>query len=717
MEMTIREMFEYENSKKLVLPDFQRNFEWNTEKQKQFLAAFLVKVPIGSLLILDGTRDDFAARSLCFSNLSVTTKEECLYLLDGQQRLSCLKNAFYDYFAINDEIKWTTVLQDIDSKLAYRWFVRVKPEPGEEDVFGWQKLNSQIDLLNYEPSQLAEYIVSKKIYKTKPNEWFHPGYTEKDDTGEFLGENELKNKVASRAANEGFVSLYSVFTKKIGEYPLHRYTLERIAEQRAGELKAAVKDGSKDIVDLLKLVEPEIAKFVRIKDEEKILNAWSKLQTKWSSTMDDYLTNLLNMEIPVFKLPTREMSRAVAIFENLNRGGTPLSTFDLVVARAARDRGQESLSSRILKLLITPIALPNVLVEGVKDEKPKQFNPALMDIVDGNTIADKFKEQYLNLLSMLSGAEYGHVEDLSVDSIKKNTILNLPHDKINKNTSVSVTSLLRAAAFLHIRCGIVKLSNLPYALMILPMAYVLKEDEVWNNKSKLDKIEYWYWTSLFGGIYRERQNSNCIDDCKKLYMLIHENIDDFELRIERMLNVQDYSDLDVLLRKDPEQPVPTAIHDGLLQYVLSNQPFDFYPSKIRLNTWDIAEVKYVLVDGKNIKIDTQDHHIVPLSNMAKISESTSKLRTDKTHILNSPLNRTYITSSANNSISTKTPQQYLQELNSMTLWGHCLPSISEYDKQSTETDYDQKYYERVLKKRYEEFKKCIGLEIDQLRNS
>ncbi|MGX1203593.1 hypothetical protein, partial [Marinobacter sp. MBR-105] len=51
--------------------------------------------------------------------------------------------------------------------------------------------------------------------------------------------------------------------------------------------------------------------------------------------------------------------------------------------------------------------------------------------------------------------------------------------------------------------------GLEYALMIIPIAYVFIDDMLWEDPTVHDKIEYWYWASLFSGNYIFNQNK-CI---------------------------------------------------------------------------------------------------------------------------------------------------------------------------------------------------------------
>ena len=85
----------------LLLPDFQRDFVWSVEQQKSLAATFLVRIPLTSFLLLKGKQNDFSYKRLCMRKKDTAkqlTNQDagCVFLLDGQQRLSTLKNIFSD---------------------------------------------------------------------------------------------------------------------------------------------------------------------------------------------------------------------------------------------------------------------------------------------------------------------------------------------------------------------------------------------------------------------------------------------------------------------------------------------------------------------------------------------------------------------------------------------------------------------------------------------
>jgi len=569
--LKLKELFQQIDEAKLVLPDFQRALEWKVDNQKELLSSFLVFLPIGNLLILKGSKNDFVAKKLCFPNQHIEPKEECLYLLDGQQRISSLKSIFSDFF--RDYNSWRDTWENIYSNLRYRWFIRIKPNNNEEeDVFGWENLQFK-GVKKCEPGLLVDKIEKEKIYKTKTDEWYNPGYYPIDKNGEpIMGENRRKNDIAKKAAERTFVPLYSIYESiNSTQKPLHAYVLEKIAENRVDELKAEVEDGKRNIIELLQCVEDEIEYIVQNNQVDKILNAWSRLSARWSESILSYLNNLLDQEIPIIELPSDEISRAVSIFENINKGGTPLDTYDLIVAKAARNRNLESLTKRISKMLNNSITIPDSLWNGNYGIKPTEWYPKNMDTVDDNDISKFFKNQYLNLLSIYSYFDYGNIQNLKTEYIKRCKILDIEHDKINNNTEPVVKALIRACAFLQFRCGVINVKSIPYDLMVLPIAYVLLNDNYWNDKDIINKIEYWYWSALFGGAYREGQNEQCIKDIKELYLWITGNDNPFKNWFNHILNDPGYSDEKVLLMDDENHDIPSSIHTGILQYILSQQ--------------------------------------------------------------------------------------------------------------------------------------------------
>jgi hypothetical protein len=696
---------------KLVLPNFQRGFEWKVDEQKKLLSSVLALLPIGSILLLEGKKGEFATRQLCYNNEDFEQHDECLYLLDGQQRTSTLRAIFSNL--LGDKNGWEEKFDNLYTGLRNRWFIDVKKKDAE-DIFGYELLRFK-KITKYEPGQFYESIVEKKIKKQDRNEWYHPNY-HKDEAGNDLSGHRLKNEIAKKSSEEGLIPLYDIFdTVNENGKSLLEYTLDRLANERVNQLIVAVKDGELLIEDLLEPVLPEIGELIENNSLEKedITYAWSTLASDWKKDMLNYLKSLLDQELHVIQLPSDEVSRATAIYESINKGGVSLNTYDLVVAKAARIRSERSLTQKIIEQLQEEIQLSEALLDRVVGNVKRTWSSNIMGTVKDKKLANSIRDQYLNLLSIFSHTNYGSFDQWKIDLIKKEKQLEITSDKINENTEETIKSLVRACAFLQYRCGKVNINDLNYKLMLLPIAYALSSDKHWTSRASHAKIEYWYWSSLLGGSYREKQNQKCIDDIKDLFGWLNGATNPFVERYSRILGNDGYSDLDVLLNQVKDITIPTAVHNGILEYVLSNQPRDFFPNvNILLNTWDVAkqeEISFTPRIKRNLKLE--DHHIYPLGADLSIGQSTREIRNKKKHILNSPLNRTFITEYSNSQIRDKNPDQYFQYLSDITSWGHF---VGNTDWRRSDSESLEDFYKRLLTSRYDKLLEGIKTELSQL---
>ena len=439
--MKLRELFEWENNNKLVLPDFQRDYEWKAENIKNIISSFLVRLPIGSLLILEGTSSDFKSRKLCFPFKTPQPREECYYLLDGQQRLAALKVVFSDLYKADNG--WMDLWDDTYSQLRARWFIRVIPEENEDDIFGWKTLDFDLSEFNQlEPQDVIDFIHYKRILKTKEfDRWYHPAYSPKGSDGQPLTANRLKLNIARKAIEEnGLVPLYSIYNPvNTPGTLLHEQVLEQVAYRRSEDLAAGANDRSVDIVKVLEKEEPEISSLIEKKNEKRIERAWLKLSTKWASDVKNYLNELMEQKIHVISLESKEISRAISIFENINLGGTKLSVYDIIVAKAARDPDLPSLTQRILDIVQTPIELPNsltnILIGG--NSISGIWSAENTGCIENNKPGTTLKDQFLNLISIISHLPDG-LEDLRTEHIKKSRHLALNYTQINDNTQLTV---------------------------------------------------------------------------------------------------------------------------------------------------------------------------------------------------------------------------------------------------------------------------------------
>lgn len=692
----LKEIFQDEDEGRIVLPNFQRDFVWDTKQQKELLATFLVELPISSILLLKGTSDDFNYRKLCYSNEVECAKEECMYLLDGQQRMSTLKAMFVDLF--NEE--WDKKYSDMYGKIKNRWFLKISTGDEEnQDIFGYNTLDFDYgSLRKYTPSEIIDFIQEYKIHKTtNTNNWYHPKFKFEKDTA--LGK---MNELATLCSAEKVIPLFGLNEGN----KLQDKVVEKIANKRAEEIIDEIEEQEdSNKIEKIKLYFRDFASEIEIEDlieefEGRKNNLKSDLSMKWKTKIINFLDKIIDQEVSIIEIEKNEISRGIAIFETINKGGTPLDNYDLIVAKAAKNSKLESLTQRIKKIIEDGIDLPYYLDQ-------KKWNGLKFGIIEGQEELNKrFKNQYLNLLSI-----FAHVKDpltLKLDHIKRDKIFEISTEDINSYTEKTIVSLLRALAFANYRLGVVKLGNISFELMLLPIAYILSDENNWNDKKVLDKLEYWYWTSIFIGRFRERQNIRSVEDLKTLHKWINLNdLNDAKVKelleenIDKVLNVKDYSDLETLLN---DSKTPSPVSRNLLGYILSLEPYDLLPGchSERLKTFEITE---------NSR-DLEDHHLIPLGTGTKYGELSSKIRNDRNHILNSILNRVLISKEANRQIRDMSFDRYMNEVQDMSRIGQMINKNLE-KRQDEELDY---YYKRVLEERYNTIKDRLLTELHQLKD-
>lgn len=687
---------------KLVLPNFQRGFIWSREQQAKLLASVLVGLPVGSLLVLEGKSDDFSKRGLCFPAELESTKD-CDYVLDGQQRLSTLRSIFFDLFADND---WKGIWDKMYGTLRTRWFLSIQPEQSDIDVFGYKDLNFD-RLSKYTDSDVIDYVKSFPIRKTKTNEIHSPGYRVKKDDG--TDEDRLafiKDAISSQYAELDLVPLWEVSSKSSG---LHRKVLTKIANKRINELKLDVEDSNYTLDFLERVFSPinlttdELELKLNGLDDtddlnDKLSDEWAALQAQWVQKVSSELEGMPSRKMAIIHLDRVEVSRAAAIFEAINRGGIPLSTYDLVVAKSARDQTVKNLSTKIIDAVEADIQIDKIIFPRYSADARESdvvWSASDMGVVVGNEPSNAFKDWFVNVLSLLVHV-HTNKEECGLEHIKREKVLSLSYEQVNEHSEATVVSIVRALAFLQLRCGVITGNDISYKLMVVVLAYHLADDQVWKSKEALDKLEYWYWISLFSGTYFYSQNARCVEDIKELGLFISGKRNNFASLTSQILNLQNFVTKDILLREDDGDEErktiiePKSIKTALMQFTLSRNPSDFVRCENdgdgkKLSAWSAARGEPEL----------EVHHIIPLAEATTIGESTKNLRKDSDSIMNSSLNLTYISKHANRDLSYASPADYVEVINHMANATNYLPHPDMFKKVLSD-----KNYKTVLENRF-----------------
>jgi len=202
----------------------------------------------------------------------------------------------------------------------------------------------------------------------------------------------------------------------------------------------------------------------------------------------DLANDFLNREIHIVTLPRNtDLNKIVETFERINRTGQPLSIFELLTAR----------------LFKYGIRLRDILEES---KNKCQF------------LKDVQPEAVLKVMSLIRGKEP-----------KRKNLLELEPENFEEDWKIACESLERA----YQRCldirngyGILDFKKwCPYSTMIVPLAAMLhyiKARDV-ENPLNYEKIDKWYWVSVFSNRYDQAVDSTSLNDLNAIKQWIENN--------------------------------------------------------------------------------------------------------------------------------------------------------------------------------------------------
>jgi hypothetical protein len=293
--------------------------------------------------------------------------------------------------------------------------------------------------------------------------------------------------------------------------------------------------------------------------------------------------NFLNRPVHIVRLPKdTTLERIVETFEKINRTGEPLSIFDLVVARLYKNEIKlRELLERAYKdydvvSLIKPEFILKIiaLIRGIEPKRKNllELNPKNFEN-DWNTALERLNEAYQRVIDIKNG--YG-VFDLQ--------------------------------------------KWMPYVTMLVPLAaliHFMKTNKLESPKN-YEKIDKWYWNSVFFNRYDKAVDSTSFYDIKVMeqWLLDDSKIPDF-------IKKDKVNELDIDVEKQN-----SAIYRGIINLIVLSGALDFKTGKPPQ------------FDKKHV----QDDHIFPKSKFN----------------INSIINRTLITTNAVK--GDKLPSVYFREL-------------------------------------------------------
>ncbi|MGR3914394.1 MAG: DUF262 domain-containing protein [Gammaproteobacteria bacterium] len=652
----ISALLEQDKKFSLVLPHFQRGFVWDNKGQKALLLSLLAGVPVGYILILKDKKDAYYSRPLCFDLDTNIQSDTCQYLLDGQQRISTMKSMFTDMSSVEEKNRFNDVqsIKDLRKSLPptlqKRWFLQIdgKADDGKgesDDIFCLETLSGKFGDVRFMPMDFDGYVVHTPMKEE---------YASTDNGTTTI------QKIQRHATEEKRLPLWMLN---------NRHFLRVILNDIAKEHHAIEKSPDEESKSVL---------------EGRIAH--------WADAVVDFLhDNLLGVSMGMLVVPSAPdnggMNVGISIFEQVNRQGTRLDVYDLLVARVA-DR-EFNLTNKIKAI----VERSHPVLPGITNTQTK-WSPDAIGIWDkkNRTLSRAFRTLFKNCLPIsVLNAKPGHsLSDIKNEDIKEKSLLALKKDEIKKNWEDTVRHVLHVLQFLHFRCGLEKIRDIPYELLVVPLFVCFIEQSKKGDYPKefIDNLEFWWWASIFSGHYRDRHGPKVVEDSKRF--LIGERFHD---RMDLIFKKEGYSDESTLVNQ-PDGQRSARLNLALKQYVLSKEPYDLQGKKVRekITAFKIA----------NRDVTVHKHHVIPLGEMA--TNGTGKLRKDISNRVNGPLN--FILVSAKTNYKIMRVSDYRQPPKQVDCDSNLMPVPSE--RKYTSNPDDELYpLTRFLRDRFHMIKKNV----------
>ena len=716
-----RKLFEIRKSLgdgNLLIPNFQRKFVWDKENMRSLLASLILNYPTGALLIgtdakssdlasnkpvsieedklkqiyakKAGISDDEGQKLSAIECLEKGTDFPCEFLLDGQQRISSLDIIFSDaYYKCYEDLKYNNCV---------RWFLNIS-KLGFEDL-KWPKLN---DIPHHDVCEMVVF----KDYRISKNGPYYPNESEST----------LRNYCLDEAVNDAglLIPLDIIFDLKT--YDVNSDVISDYLQDGDLIIKEKTIEGkaSKEKYD---------AGDIDSDEHNKVISNLKKRRNRWVAKLLELLNNIKNFEFQVTEVPAKDFSRLAGIFSVINISGVSLSTFDLLVAKTVESRKNlrdvflqsvkgfnEELKQRNTYKLIPNNAkisgnneidqfwtLARFLGErkyeqeiDAGEEFPEKISSALCQIIalcagisralgddwairpsvlsfhkenrkEPDLITTTEPKECARSILRLEEKDWGFSDNIILERLSKS--------EINNIRSQAAKQLLRSYFIINTRLGFPYQSFFPYRLMDLAIACVLT-DKIWEkitedpNHIYMRKIEWWFWSSMFGGAYKESQDRRVKLDIPRLILFINEpdlkwsdlaDLDNGtkqlspssgkEVSAERftegignrdsqLFKVDGYSDMKTLTG---DATAPKAMGNTIRAFVIKNGVKDFKHFNSSSKNW----IRFELNTGyESLAAD----HLFPLK--AWNSFAGKDIKRNEPHPINSPMNFTWISQKSN----------------------------------------------------------------------
>lgn len=671
--MKLQNLINEVESKKLILPDFQRKFVWNQDDMCGLFASILCQMPFGSILTLESSDNEFSCKK--FGAKPREFKEETNpgsqveYLIDGQQRLTSLFAGFttYYYSTFKECPKKIAASQLLDM-----YFLKIPAETNAEDrdLFNAKSLSFDGNWDNEGSSYFSSEEVKRMIDSQKVSRIIKE---RKNDIFDLDSKADL-DAICTYCCNntDGFyrIPLQFVLYNKGKIFQIFNKILNKIAISFSDDTENS--------------------------EEQRL---------EWVTNVKKYLSKCLDeLQLDRISVKNSDKTRAIDIYSNLNKGGVALNVFDLIMAkvgRVSRENFYDTLVGYIQKDYVYPENLKNcnLLQNAIPPNYHATKNAEVINSKDD--ITAEYINNFLNILSLFIAKKKG--ETFNIDLIKQNRILDLDALEIVECSEKICEAMDRAFFFFQTRCGVRKLSDINYKAEFTVVAYFFTDEKLFADVRVHNIFEYWYWESLFAYMYPSNQNVGILNEIpyfEKYFSdfadsTIFTRLDEWATRVMNFPHYSDKGTLTMVKSRDTETAPAAAMTKYICQFYMAKGYKDFFSEKT---------INYLYTDSLEI------HHLLPLGSDPdlKVGESTKKLRKDKYNPYNSPLNMLFVTKTSNGEISDWSYTRYIQDdrIRKVLNTVGCISGLS--------SDVS---IEDFLSARYDLFESAISERLGKLRDS
>ncbi len=678
----LKEMIELIQKQELLLPDFQRGFVWDIEMQQRLVASVLTKMPIGSILVLEADTEDFGCRILGRKDEVDTSggNRNVNVLLDGQQRMTALANVFsnqlfYDYSGSGKLMTDYRRLISVD--LQNRFFLRIPSVENLDEKEDWFHLKELQFAMTSPESDVPEFLtgdIREDIvyfsYDEKTQEVYAPHAEKPQNIGNFCLKEDyyyiplfllINNRKGDSSNETRLKNILKDIVTRVVRYRIEKeFDILTTESQKQEFVNKYIEDDYKG----------EIIKAEKV-DRSELEESWISMgETHWADKMKQYLTCCIsNLDLHQIVVSKSDRNRAIDIYENLNIGGISLSTFELVLAKAAKKKLASN--KNLFDLIVDDIQRTKKYDEKIVPDRMKKYYKCFIDTIGMYSASDrlgcfdekknqlnkKYTDIFLNVLSLICYVPDYQKNRVELSYIKRDKILSLTSDEICNNYGKACKGIDRACFFLQVRCGIRKIQEINYNLMLVLLGYILSNDSFYENENIINILEAWYWCSIFSGRYDKDQSENIIEDIIHVLSIIKNPEDKNWIQDmkKNVFHMQGFSDKETLLMKTSVIP-KAVVRKTLCQFYLAETYTDLMTD---------AEIQVF----SDVCDKLEEHHIVPVGTLDSTYKGMEKKRRDdKKNVFNSPLNFIYITKDSNQKISNHQVEYYVKYCNDNSVY-------------------------------------------------